>query len=357
MDIKNLIRKSLSNYKPYTYGEQPDTSEWIKLNTNENPYEPLEIVLREIKEAVCGNRLRLYPDPICKELRQIISENLFNNAISPKNILVANGSDEILDILFKTFVDPGEKIINFNPSYGMYPALAELFGAEIETLSLTEDFEIPNSAKLVEGKLMFVCSPNNPTGKAVKNEIIASLCENFNGLVIVDEAYSDFNNFNAIPLLESRKHKNLVILRTFSKAFSLASERIGLLIADEEIINMMVGTKLPYNVTYLSQMTAISTMRHISEYKKRIKLIIDERERIMGELLKISKLKPITSESNFILIKFESESIASMIFNELKNNKILIRQYNKKSLPEYLRLTIGKPKDNDKVLEMIRKLI
>lgn len=355
MNLKDLKRKSLKNYKPYVYGEQPDPNEkWIKLNTNENAYQPPQKVLDDIKTAV-NERLRLYPDPLCKELRKLIIEKLFREyttIINADNILVANGSDEILDILFKAFIDPGDRVITFSPSYGMYPVLTGLYNGELVELPLTGNFELPETSFSIQGKLMFINSPNNPTGISIPNEIIAKICESFQGLVVVDEAYANFSKYTCIPLLQ--KYKNLAVSRTFSKGFSFASERIGFIVADKEIIQIMVDVKLPYNVTYLSQIAAISALKNIEEYNKINESIIREREK-MSKSLSLLGLKVSPSDANYILVKFPSDTKAKEVFNGLKKEKILVRTYEKKELSPYIRISIGKPEENDEVIKVIKR--
>lgn len=357
MNVKNLKRKTLEGYEPYTYGEQPNPKEkWIKLNTNENPYAPPQSVINEIKEAV-NNKLRLYPDPTFKELRNLIIGKLlakYDTVCNINNVIVGNGSDEIIDMLMRSFVDPGDDIVVFKPSYGMYPAVAGIYGGNMVEIELTEDFGFPEQIYDVQGKLMFICSPNNPTGQCIPNDIIAKLCESFPGLIIVDEAYGDFSETSALPLL--KKYDNLSVMRTFSKAYCLASQRIGFLVAHENVINFMMGTKLPYNVSYLSQACAIAVIHNLEEYDEFIEKIIDERNRV-SEAVEEAGLDVLKSDSNFILIRFPEEKVAIKVFQDLKERKILVRQYNKKSLHKYLRVTIGTPEENDVFLKNFRESV
>ncbi|MBD3352180.1 MAG: histidinol-phosphate transaminase [Candidatus Lokiarchaeota archaeon] len=356
MNLKDLKRKTLDKYTPYTYGEQPDPKQnWVKLNTNENPHPPPASVLTDIKSAV-NEKLRLYPDPTCKELRKLLTNVFFpeyRNFISPQNFLVANGSDEILDVLFKSFVDPGDKVVVFNPSYGMYPVLAEIYGGEVVTIDLDENFKITDEAYSASGKIMIICSPNNPTGNSTPNNVIAKICDKFDGLVLVDEAYSTFNKISAVELLE--KYKNLAVMQTFSKAYAFASQRIGYMIASKEIIKYMTGIKLPYNVTYLSQQSAIAVLNNILDYQPLIENIINERDRL-SKILRGFEIKVYKSDSNFILIEFPDASNAMKIFWELKDKKILVRKYNKKGLYQFLRISVGTKEQNDKFLHEFAQL-
>ncbi|MHA1727619.1 MAG: histidinol-phosphate transaminase [Promethearchaeota archaeon] len=355
MDIQNLKRKSLKNYKAYSPGEQPPArEEWIKLNTNENPYPPPEPVIEEIKKAL-NDRLRLYPDPTCKELRSLISSvylTEFNTLMNTNNVLVGLGSDEIIDLLFKAFIDPGDEIVFFNPAYGMYSVLTDFYNAKANIIELTDTFEIPEVLANVSGKLMFIDSPNNPSGKQVSNEKIAEICEKFNGLVIIDEAYGDFSKKSCLSML--KKHENLAVMRTLSKGYSLASQRIGFIVSNIEIIKVMNDVKLPYNVPYLSQVAAIAAIKHMKISKERNMSIIEERKRMAEELSKF-KLEVLPSDANFLFIKMEERS-AMKIFWELKDKKILVRHFNKKGLYPFLRISIGKPEDNDAFLDAFAEL-
>ncbi|MHA1821564.1 MAG: histidinol-phosphate transaminase, partial [Promethearchaeota archaeon] len=322
----------------------------------ENPYPPPQSVIDEIKQAIDGT-IRLYPDPTAKELRKLISSVYlarFRTLYQANNILVANGSDEILDILFKTFIDPGDEVVIFKPSYGMYTVLADLYQAKKNVIPLTETFDIPESAKNATGKLMLICSPNNPDGKSVDNDTIEAICSNFEGLVIVDEAYADFSDKSAIPLL--RKHKNLCVMRTFSKGYSLAGLRVGFLVADTQIIKVLNETKLPYNVNTVSQIAASIVINHIKEFEPIHELIKNERTRVINEILNKYNVNIAHSDANFILIKFEDQTKAMKIFWELKDNKVLTRQYNQKGMYQYIRLTIGTQEQNDRFLEVFDKL-
>jgi histidinol-phosphate aminotransferase len=356
MDIRDLKRKSLKKYKAYEPGEQPDIKEnWIKLNTNENPFSPPEAVIDELKNAL-DERLRLYPDPTCKELRKLITSVYlpeYGGLTSMNNVTVGLGSDEILDLLFKAFIDPEDEIVFFNPSYGMYSVLGGFYGTKMKIIQLSEKFVIPDIDFNIPGKLMFIDSPNNPSGKLTSNEKISKICEEFGGLVIIDEAYADFSSQSALKLL--KKHKNLAVMRTLSKGYSLASQRIGFLTAHRDIIKILNEVKLPYNVPYLSQVAAMAAIKQMRIYKESNQSIIEERKRLTDEISKLN-VEVIPSDANFLLVKMGSETAAMKIFWELQERKILVRHFNKKGLYQYLRVTIGKPEDNDIFLKAFTEL-
>jgi histidinol-phosphate aminotransferase len=277
MDLSELLRENLKKYSAYEPGEQPTEEGWLKLNTNENPYPPIPEIIKDIKNAV-NYKLRLYPDPTSFELRKEILNVLLRDKDTLTNrnsVFIGNGADEIFDVIFKLFIDPQDEVVLFYPSYGLYRVLASLYNAKINELQLNDDFSIPDAAYNAKGKVMFVNSPNNPNGKSIGNAKILKLCGDFPGIVVVDEAYADFSDQTCLSLL--RKVKNLIVIRSFSKGFSLASLRIGYALADAEIIKEMNKVKLPYNTNYLGQIAALSCIKHNKKIIERNKQIIEER--------------------------------------------------------------------------------
>ncbi|MBD3341518.1 MAG: histidinol-phosphate transaminase [Candidatus Lokiarchaeota archaeon] len=357
MDIKKIVRSSLRNYSAYEPGEQPQGGGWIKLNSNENPYPPIPEVLKEIKKGV-NEKVRLYPDPTALEVRKAILNQLLRdkNTLTNRNtVFIGNGADEVLDNLFKLFIDPGDEVVFFYPSYGMYKVLAELYNAKINEIRLKEDFSIPDSAFSATGKLMLVNSPNNPNGRSFGNEIIQKLCESFPGIVVVDETYADFSDKTALPLLKDLK--NLIVMKSFSKSFSLAGLRFGFAIADASIIKELNKVKLPFNTSRLTQIAALACIKYRNLIYEQNNLIINERLRIIGELNSYSSIEILPSDSNYFLIKFKDKSIPLKFFWELKDNyKILVRHFNKPGLYPYIRVTVGTEEENNRFLEAFKKI-
>jgi histidinol-phosphate aminotransferase len=356
MELNELLRENLRKFSAYEPGEQPTEDGWLKLNTNENPFPPIPEILKDIKDAI-NEKLRLYPDPTSFELRKEILNVLLRDKDTLTNrnsIFIGNGSDEIFDVLFKMFIDPGDEIVIFYPSYGLYKVLGSLYNAKITEIQLNDDFSIPDIAFNAKGKLMFVNSPNNPNGKSIDNETILKLCESFPGVVIVDEAYADFSNQTSLHLL--KKLKNLIVNRSFSKSFSIASLRMGFALADPEIIKEMNRVKLPYNVNYLGQIAALSCIKHSNKIFERNKKIIEERERLTEELNKFKGISVLPSDSNFIFVKFEDKSKTLQFVWDLKEMKILVRHFSKPGLYNYIRVTIGMKGDNNKFIEAFKKI-
>jgi histidinol-phosphate aminotransferase len=357
MDLKNLLRANLKNFAAYVPGEQPQGDGWIKLNTNENPYPPIPEILEEIKDAV-NVRINRYPDPLGLEVRKALLNQLLRdqNTLTNRNtVFIGNGCDEILEIVFKVFIDPGDEVVFFYPTYGMYKVLASLYNAKEKEIKLNDDFSFPDSAFAAKGKLLFINSPNNPNGKSFNNDDILKICKNFPGIVIVDETYADFSENNCLSLL--KEVKNLIVARTFSKIFSLASLRFGYALADAEIIREMNKVKLPYNTNYLAQAAAISCIKHRNKLFEQNRKIIEERERITEVIDKIDGVSVLPSDANFLCVKFDDKSIALKFLWDLKDkHKILVRHFNKPGLYQYLRITIGTLGENNKFLEAFNDL-
>ena len=354
MELNKLIRESLKKYSAYEPGEQPTEDGWVKLNTNENPFPPLSEIINDIKKAV-NEKIRLYPDPTSFELRKEILNVLLRDKDTLTNrnsIFIGNGSDEILDVIFKVFIDPGDEVVIFYPTYGLYKVLAKLYNAKINEIQLNEDFSIPDTAFSAKGKILFINSPNNPNGKSFGNATILKLCGSFPGIVVVDEAYADFSAQTCLPLL--KKAKNLIVNRSFSKSFSLASLRLGFALADAEIIKEMNRVKLPYNINYLGQIAALSCIKHNKKIFEQNKKILKERERLTKELEKYNGISVLPSDANFIFVKFDDKSKTLKFIWDLKEMKILVRHFSKPGLYNYIRVTIGTEEDNNKFLNAFK---
>jgi len=358
MELQNLLRESLKKYSAYEPGEQPEGDGWVKLNTNENPYPPIPEIVKDLKSALDDKELlRKYPDPLALEVRKAVLNQLLldKNTLTNRNtIVIGNGSDDILDIIFKTFIDPNDEVVFFYPTYGLYKVLATLYGAKISELKLNDDFSIPDSASNAQGKLFLVNSPNNPNGKSFDNDSILRICNNFPGLVIVDEAYADFSDKTCLPLL--KQVKNLIVIRTFSKSFSLASLRLGYALADANIIKELNKVKLPYNTNSLAQIAALSCIKHRKKIYAQNKKIIAERERLTKELNAFEGISVISSDANFIFIKFDNKSTTLKFLWDLKELKILVRHFSKPGLYNYIRLTIGTEDENNKFLSAFQEI-
>jgi histidinol-phosphate aminotransferase len=353
MELEKLFRENLSRYKAFESGEQPVGENWVKLNINENAYPPIEEILLDINAALKNkNFLRKYPDPSALEVRKAILNQLLRdkNTLTNRNtVFLGNGSTDVLDVIFKVFVDPGDEVVIFYPTYNLYNVLANLYNAKINEIKLNEDFSIPESVYDQKGKLLFINSPNDPNGKSYDNDTILKICYNFPGIVVVDESYADFSDYTCLPLLKDVK--NLIVCRSFSKTFSLASLRIGYALADAEIIKEMNRVKLPFNTSQIAQIAALSCIKHKNKVYEQNKKILTERNKLSENLNGYSGISVLPSDANFIFVKFDDKSKTLKFLWDLKDLKFLVRHFSKPGLYNYIRITVGTEEENAKFLE------
>ncbi len=336
---QKLARPAILNLKPYSSAREEYTgNEGIFLDANESPF---------------NKPWNRYPDPFQQRLRQRIAEM---KGVEKDNIILGNGSDETIDMLFRTFCEPGkDKVLSISPSYGMYKVSAGINGVDYETVLLNDDFSLPVERILEKAsentKLLFLCSPNNPTGNRFKDEDMRTLMQEFQGLVVVDEAYVDFSSGGSwVNSLE--EFPNLVVLQTLSKSWGLAAIRLGMAFASSEIISLLMKVKPPYNVNTLTQEKALEALSNNSRLENRIKLIINEREILMKALSVISVVKKVfPSDANFFLIKVDNPD---GIYKYLIERGIIVRNRSKEPLCEgCLRISMGTPKQNQYLLEQL----
>jgi histidinol-phosphate aminotransferase len=353
MELEKLFRENLTRYKAFETGEQLEGDDWVKLNVNENAYPPIEEILLDIKSALKDkNFLRKYPDSSALEVRKAILNQLLRdkNTLTNRNtVFIGNGSDDVLDVIFKVFVNPGDEVIVFYPTFSLYSVLANLYNAKINEVKLSEDFSIPKSIFDQKGKLLFINSPNDPNGKSFDNDTILKICYTFPGIVVVDEAYADFSDFTCLSLLKDVK--NLIVCRSFSITFSLASLRIGYALADAEIIKQMNRVKLPFNTNQIAQIAALSCIKHKKKVYEQNTIIITQRNRLTENLNSYDGITVLPSDANFILVKFDDKSKTLKFLWDLKDFNILVRHYSKPGLYNYIRITVGTEEENSKFLD------
>jgi histidinol-phosphate aminotransferase len=343
-----LIRPLVERLHPYVPGEQPRIKGLVKLNTNENPYPPSPKVLSAVKAAVDG-RFRLYPNPTAAPLREALARL---HRCKPENIIIGNGSDELLAMAVRCFVEPTDSKASkakttvqfFDPSYSLYPVLAETHGARINTVALEENFAIPAIENLKRGKqwrfdavLTFITTPNAPSGRAYSIRELEKLCCMQRGVVVLDEAYVDFAVQNALEL--GLKLPNVLIARTFSKAYSLCFQRVGYFVGSPELIGALDKVRDSYNVNGLGQVAAVATLGNLAYYRKNFEKIISTRERMTAQLKKLG-FEVLPSQTNFILAK-PPEFPASEWLDKLRSKKILVRWFKYPRVRDYLRITVG----------------
>ena len=335
----------------YTPGEQPQRAGgWIKLNTNENPYPPSPSVKRVLQNTDITD-LRLYPDPMCCELRKTIAD-LYG--LTEKNIIIGNGSDDILTIAVRCFVPENGLTVCPEPSYSLYPVLASIQGAECLRIPLNEDFSLPsdfaNSAN--NASLVLIPSPNAPTGTAFAMQAMRNLCKSFRGIVLIDEAYAEFAVDNCIAL--TQEFSNVIVSRTLSKSYSLAGIRMGYAIASEEIIAGMIKVKDSYNVNTLTQKIAIAALRDRETFRQNIEKICEVR-RFLSESLVEYGFTVAESQANFVFAS-PPDGNGEQLYQYLKENGILVRHFPGDITGRYIRITVGTRDETEKLLDVIQTL-
>ncbi len=362
---KKLIRPLVRDLHAYVPGEQPKIKGLIKLNTNENPYPPSPRVLAAVKAAVDG-RLRLYPNPTAQVLREKLATL---HGCAPENIIVGNGSDELLALAVRGFVEPSPKpkaqspksvVQYFTPSYSLYPVLANIHGAGKNAVPLKPDFGLPSVAELKHGKvwnfnaaLTFITTPNAPSGRGYKTSELEKLCRAQKGVVILDEAYVDFAGENALKL--ALKFPHVLVARTFSKAYSLCFQRVGYFVGHAELVAGLDKIRDSYNVNGLGQIAAAVTLDDLKYYHANFKKIIATREWLSRELVKLG-FRVLPSQTNFILAQPPLFPAKDWL-QKLRDKKILVRWFSVPEIKDFLRITIGTRAEAAALVVATRKII
>ena len=341
VDIKKLIRPSLRNLKPYSSArDEFKGSASVWLDANENPV---------------NTGLNRYPDPLQWKLKARISEV---KKVPKENIFLGNGSDEAIDLLFRAFCEPGkDKALICSPTYGMYQVSADINNVEVVDVPLTADWQL--NLEAIESqfsnpsiKLLFICSPNNPTGNCMDPKDVLSLASNFNGLVVVDEAYIDFAEQESFTN-ELQNHSNLVVLQTLSKAWGLAGIRLGIAFASIEVIDVLNRIKPPYNVNQLTQEVALKRLDEVAAFQRELDVILSERKRLKTELIQLKNVLTIySSDANFLLVKFTEPQA---VYDTLTEQGIVVRDRSKVA-EGCLRITVGTEADNSQLINELKKL-
>lgn len=338
-DIATLVRPNIRQLCPYsTARDEFEGKLGVFLDANESPY------------PTGWNR---YPDPRQKELKKRIAAI---KGVRPSNIFLGNGSDEAIDLIFRVFCIPGvDNIVAITPSYGMYSVSADINDIEVRPVVLNDDFSLPVEKLLgacdEKTKAIFLCSPNNPSGNAIPNAVIYEVLDRFNGMVIVDEAYIDFCSEPTL-LKDLDKYPNLIVFQTFSKARGLAALRLGLAFSQEYVIELMSMVKYPYNINESTQRLALEALN--GSIDAQVEEIISQRGRVAEELKKFNCVEKVyPSEANFLLVKVDD---AKRMYDFLISRQIIVRNRTKMDLcRNCLRMTIGLPEENDKLLKAVQE--
>ena len=338
LDLNKLVRKNIRDLLPYSSArDEFSGTDGVFLDANENPF----------------GELNRYPDPNQKELKNKLSSL---KSIPAESIFIGNGSDEVIDLAYRVFCTPGiDKALTFSPTYGMYEVSAEINDIKLITVPLNDSFQIDFGAltpflKDETLKLIFICSPNNPTGNIIRG--IDRLLQEFNGIIVVDEAYIDFtDNESFAGVIEN--YPNLIVSQTFSKAWGLAAARVGVAYANTEIISIFNKVKPPYNVSALNQQTALKALDDISGFQKRRAVLLEQRElleRRLPELPVVAKV--YRSDANFLLVEMKN---AHAVYTGLVDRKVITR--NRSALVNNcIRITVGSPEENEQLITALNEL-
>jgi histidinol-phosphate aminotransferase len=343
MNIDKLLRNNIKALKPYSSARDEFSGEAdVYLDANENPF---------------NKPYNRYPDPLQWAVKEKIAA--IKN-IAPEKIFLGNGSDEPIDIIFRAFCEPGvDNMVSIDPTYGMYQVAADINNVEVRKVKLDENFGF-SAQKLLDAtnlytKVIFVCSPNNPTANLLDKSEIVKLLTDFDGLVVVDEAYIDFAPESSL-LPELDNYPNLIVLQTFSKAWGMAGIRLGMAFAQPEIIRIFNKVKYPYNINILTQKKALKLLDNYQEKEEWVKTILEERGKMVKKLFKLPFVQVVyPSDANFILVKMND---ARGIYEYLTEQKIIVRDRSKITLcDDCLRITIGSPKENKKLRKALYALV
>ena len=344
-DLNSLVRENVKLLKPYSSARDDfkgNKNDMIFLDANENPFE---------------NGVNRYPDPQQKDLKSVLAKQ---RGVLVENILLGNGSDEVLDLIYRAFCEPAkDNVITLPPTYGMYKVLAETNNINNREVLLTKDFQ-PDVPKILKAadqdtKLLFICSPNNPTGNSFDTDNIESILNGFSGLVVIDEAYIDFSNQESW-LSKLDKYPNLIITQTLSKAYGLAGIRLGICYASKDIITVLNKIKPPYNVNQLTQNRALKRISQPEIIKNEISAILAEKKKLINALFKVRFVtKVYPSDANFIMIEVDN---ADKRCNEFIAKGFVIRNRSTQPLcNNCLRITIGTPEENNKLIATLKEII
>ena len=339
-ELEKIVRPNIQSLKAYSSARDEFKGKAeVYLDANENPF----------------GTLNRYPDPQQKSIKEKLSEI---KEINTNQIFVGNGSDEVIDLAFRIFCEPGkDKALTFSPTYGMYDVSAGINNVELIKQPLLADFQINLNQlqpylEMDEVKLIFICSPNNPTGNIINKEDVEYILENFNGVVIIDEAYIDFSTKESL-VTEIKNYPNLIVSQTFSKAWGLAGARIGIAYASSKIIDLYNKVKPPYNVSSLNQNAVLVSLNNQTKFEIEKNIILIEREKVITQLSQLPMVKTIyPTEANFVLVEVEK---VNELYKDLVKKKIITRNRNS-VINNCLRITIGSPEENQKLISALQEL-
>ena len=351
--MNNVIKPTVRALRAYTLSPHRAS---VKLNQNENPWDAPARIKEEVLRRFAARKWSVYPDFVPASLNERLAEFA---AWKPAGIIAGNGSNELIQALLMVTMAPGKSVLICEPTFALYKQVSTVLGGEVISVPLTGDLQYDGDAllKTVEARqpdVTIICSPNNPTGCVLADEVLRSLLQLSRGLVAIDEAYHEFAEHSVVPLL--REHENLIVLRTFSKAMAFAALRVGYLLAAPELVREIRKAVLPYNLNAFSQMAAeVAVENYDTALRPLVKQIIFERDRLYQELSTIDGLTPVASKGNFMVVK--SATDPTRIFTDLLKSDVLIRDVSGyPMLGDYFRFSVGTPDENEHFLRSIREI-
>ncbi len=349
--MKSHFRPAIDAIAGYTPGEQPKIDNLIKLNTNENPYPPSPAVAEALNKLDVG-RLRRYPDPTADALRDAIAKHW---GVRRENVICGNGSDDLLTMIFRALTSPGRPVAVLDPSYSLYPVLAAMQEAPVIRIPLSRgSFELETDlAEAARGaNLAMLTRPNAPTGNSIPREKIGKFCRDFDGVAVIDEAYADFADDDCIEF--ATKFDNVLVMRTFSKSYSLAGVRLGYAVGAPALIDGLMKLKDSYNLDMLTQTVGLAAFEDQATLKKHVAMIRATRARLGAELAKL-KFKVIPSQTNFLFVS-PPDGDAARVFAELRKDAVIVRYFPGEVTGSYLRITVGTEEETDRLLDCLRRI-
>lgn len=349
MKFQREILKAVEGYVP---GEQPKSgTPIIKLNTNENPYPPSPKVIDALR-AIGPEALRKYPDPVFTAFRSACAQRY--GVPGPEWVMIGNGMDELLALALRTFTDPGDTIVATYPTYSLYEILCALHGTKIEYIDLSDDFQLAPAMFTARGRLCLLTRPNAPTGVASSREDVERLVKSFDGIVVIDEAYVDFADDSCVDF--PQRFDNVIVMRTFSKSFSLAGMRIGTAVARPELIQEFLKTKDSYNMNAVAQAVGLAAMDDYAYMQASAARVKATRAALVASLQELGFCVP-PSQTNFLLAQWGGSPSAKELYLALKARNILVRYFDHRRLQDALRITVGTDEECAALLTALREIL
>ena len=350
--MKSYFRPEIDAMTGYVPGEQPKMADLVKLNTNENPFPPSPEVEKVVRAFDCS-RLRRYPDPMADALRDAFASRW---GVSRANVIAGNGSDDLLTMIFRAFSAPDRPVAVLDPSYSLYQELAAMQGAPVIRIRLEmSTFALPGDLleQAASANLLLIVRPNAPTGTLFPRETVKNICRNFDGIVVIDEAYADFAPDNCVDF--ARELPNVIVIRTFSKSYSMAGIRLGYGIAAEEIITGLMKLKDSDNLDMLTQTAGLAAFCDEAYFTARRNEVVSMREALVKELRK-RDFFVADSASNFLFVAPPGGD-AKRLFDELRRRAVIVRYFSAPLTAAYLRITVGAPAENARLLAAIDEIL